>query len=204
MKRTQLQSDWAKEIRRIKRFIKRAEKRGFSFTDYKIPEQPKRITKQRLRELKAETTPVKLYKQSTYTTPEGETMSGYEGRQYERIKSHLSDEDDSIINNMRHILESWEAESDSSRIKPANRYAKESILQFLDNAINTIGKKQVATNIQENSEYLYSQIERALSDSRPEVIGMSLSIIASILSGSPLTMEESDELDGERGWGSLI
>lgn len=202
MKRTQLQTDWAKEIARIKRFIKRAEKRGFSFADYKIPEKPKRITKQRLEELRAETTPVKMYKQSEYTTPEGEIISGYQGMLYSRNKAKLGTEADIVIDNLRNVLSSWKVQAPSQR--RINREACDDIIQYLDNAIATIGKVNVARNIQENAEYLYKQIEISVTASRPEEIGMSLSIVASILSGRALTMEESDALDGERGWGSLI
>lgn len=85
-KKTALQLEWAKEIRRIKGFIKRIEKRGYTI-DYELPTQPKRITKQALRELRSETTAPKMYKRATYTTKEGELISGTKARTEERKKA---------------------------------------------------------------------------------------------------------------------
>lgn len=89
MKLTSNQLQWQKELKRIKSFIKRAEKRGYTFEDYKMPEaRPKRVTKKMLQELKSETTPTKLYKQAEYKDPTTqETLSGYDGRERERKRA---------------------------------------------------------------------------------------------------------------------
>lgn len=89
MKLTSNQLQWQKELKRIKSFIKRAEKRGYTFEDYKTPEaKPKRVTKKMLQELRSETTPTKLYKQAEYKDPTThETLSGYAGRERERQRA---------------------------------------------------------------------------------------------------------------------
>lgn len=85
MKLTNNQLLWRKEINRIKDFIRRATKRGYTF-DYEIPEMPDRVTQKKLEELRSETTPTKLYKRATYQA--GDTVvSGYKGRELERKKS---------------------------------------------------------------------------------------------------------------------
>ena len=85
MKLTTNQLLWRKEINRIKDFIRRATKRGYTF-DYEIPEMPDRVTQKKLEELRSETTPTKMYKRATYQA--GDTVvSGYQGRELERKKA---------------------------------------------------------------------------------------------------------------------
>lgn len=81
------QQEYLKQVKRIKQFISRAEKRGFIFNENVIPEQPKRVTKKRIQELK-EITPNVLYSLSEYVdTSTGEIITGKEGRTRERKAS---------------------------------------------------------------------------------------------------------------------
>lgn len=80
-------SEYAKQLRRLKRFIISASERGFIFSPDVIPNKPKRITKASINKLK-KITPEELYKKAKYIIPEtGETVSGTEGRRYERSKA---------------------------------------------------------------------------------------------------------------------
>lgn len=45
MAKSQIELEYQKELDRINRFIKQAEKRGFSFSDYNTPKRPKTVTK---------------------------------------------------------------------------------------------------------------------------------------------------------------
>ncbi len=81
-----------KELRRIRKFISRAEKRGYSF-DYTIPTRPKRITKTSVERLR-KVTPDILYQHSTYVPPEYKNISnapapisGTEARKAERKRA---------------------------------------------------------------------------------------------------------------------
>lgn len=76
---------YSKQLRRIKQFIRRAEKRGFLFDDDVISQKPKRITKASVRKLE-KITPEKLYKKSVYggEASYGEVVSGTEGAKLER------------------------------------------------------------------------------------------------------------------------
>lgn len=81
-KMTPNQAAFAKQQRRIRRFIKSAEKRGYSFPANAVPERPARVTKRdiaRITAIKPET----LYEQATYVY-EGSTFTGTEGRMIER------------------------------------------------------------------------------------------------------------------------
>lgn len=85
---TPLQQEYRKQRRRIQQFIRRAEKRGYQFSENVIPDKPKKITKgsvERLRKL----TPEKLYKKSVYggEATYGEIVKGTKGIQLERKKS---------------------------------------------------------------------------------------------------------------------
>lgn len=81
-KMTPNQAAFAKQQQRIRRFIKSAEKRGYSFPANAVPERPARVTKRdiaRITAIKPET----LYEKATFTY-EGSTFTGTEGRRIER------------------------------------------------------------------------------------------------------------------------
>ena len=76
------QAAFAKQQQRIKRFIKSAEKRGYSFPADVVPDRPARVTKRdiaRITAIKPET----LYEQATFIY-KGSTFTGTEGRMIER------------------------------------------------------------------------------------------------------------------------
>lgn len=77
------QAAFAKQQQRIKRFIKSAEKRGYSFPANAVPERPARVTKRDISRITA-IKPEQLYSAATYTFPTGETISGTERRHIER------------------------------------------------------------------------------------------------------------------------
>lgn len=76
---------YAKERNRLKSFVRRAEKRGYSFPDTIIPSIPKRKTEASIRKLKKLTKDV-LYSKATYggEASFGEIVSGKEGLKLER------------------------------------------------------------------------------------------------------------------------
>lgn len=81
------QREYAKQVKRIKSAVKRAEKRGYIFSEDVIPQTPKRITKAAIERLQ-EITAAKLYAKAEYAVPStGEIVSGTEGRKIERKKS---------------------------------------------------------------------------------------------------------------------
>lgn len=81
-KMTPNQAAFSKQQQRIRRFIKSAEKRGYSFPANVVPDRPSRVTKRdiaRITAIKPET----LYEQATYVY-DGSTFTGTEGRMIER------------------------------------------------------------------------------------------------------------------------
>lgn len=76
-----------RERNRIKRFIREAEKRGYRFSDFSIPDKPKKITEASIRRLQ-KYNPKYLYEKATFLDPDtGEIVSGQRGRQIERKES---------------------------------------------------------------------------------------------------------------------
>lgn len=86
-KLTPTEQAWAKEIRRLKQFIRRTEKRGFSYPPSIIPKKPEKITKKSVQQLQ-KITPQVLYQRAEYKDPKtGETLTGIEGRTIERSRA---------------------------------------------------------------------------------------------------------------------
>lgn len=84
----ELKDQYEKQIRRIKRFVRRATKRGYDFPDTAIPKRPKTITEASVRKA-ASLTPDVLYKKATYTKNTGEVITGLEGRKHERQQAAI-------------------------------------------------------------------------------------------------------------------
>lgn len=84
-KKTQTQLAYEKNLRRIKSFIRRAEKRGYQFPENAIPTRPKRITQASVRKLE-KIKPETLYKKAKYggEASEGEVVAGLKGLQLEK------------------------------------------------------------------------------------------------------------------------
>ena len=88
-KQTQAQKEYKKEQQRIKRFIRRAQERGYIFPDNVLPPTPKRITKASVQKLK-KIRPEQLYAKAYYADYDtGEVISGTKRRKQERSQSAI-------------------------------------------------------------------------------------------------------------------
>lgn len=86
-KQSEAEKLYAKQLKRIKQFIRRAEKRGFIFEEDVIPQKPKKVTKASVRKLE-KLTPEKLYKKSLYLEEStGEIEEAQKRRKEERKQS---------------------------------------------------------------------------------------------------------------------
>lgn len=79
----ELERQAKKHISRIKRFIRAAEARGYTFPDSVVPKLPKRVTEATIRKLD-KIRPDYLYKKAVYTSPEGVKVVGTKRRSQER------------------------------------------------------------------------------------------------------------------------
>ena len=84
-KQTPAELEYSKQVKRIKQFIRRAEKRGYQFSEDVLPQRPKRVTQASVRKL-AKLKPEKLYQKSVYggLASYGEVVPGTEGVKLER------------------------------------------------------------------------------------------------------------------------
>lgn len=85
MAKNTYKKQYEKERKRIKQFIRRAEKRGYIFPENILPSKPKRITKSSVNRLKKINVDY-LYKKSQYSSflSYGEILSGLEGKKLEK------------------------------------------------------------------------------------------------------------------------
>ncbi len=78
------EAEYERHARRIRRFQREAERRGYVFDGDLLPAKPKRITDASVRRL-AKLVPEVLYRKAKFVVPEtGEVLSGEQGRKYER------------------------------------------------------------------------------------------------------------------------
>ncbi len=80
--KTAVEQEYNKQLKRVKSFVRRAEKKGFIFSENVIPSKPKRITQASVRKLE-KLTPTKLYQKAEYVSElsYGEVVSGKKGLQ---------------------------------------------------------------------------------------------------------------------------
>ena len=82
-KQIEIEKQYKKEVKRLNRFIKQAEKRGYRFSQNAIPRQVKKPTKvsiERLKKIKS----TNLYAKATALSETGKVISGTEKRKEER------------------------------------------------------------------------------------------------------------------------
>lgn len=85
MAKSEIEKAYAKQLKRIKQFMRRAEQRGYQFIKNIIPKKPKKIRPESVENLK-KITPEKMYKKSVYVgeATYGEIVKGTLGRKFER------------------------------------------------------------------------------------------------------------------------
>ena len=152
-----------KELRRIKRFVKAAEKRGYTFSDNVIPTMPKKITAGTLRKVQ-KIKPKTLYKKAVYTTPAGKKIAGTARKKQESIeaakKSAYTKKAHRVLRTVREMLANWAPDPRWTQplvnIKEA---AKNSVESILEGAINRLGEKQVAYNLEKRAKEVVKLVE---------------------------------------------
>ena len=120
---TKSQKAYNKELQRIKRFISRAEKRGYQFQENIAPNKPKKITPASIRRLK-KITPDYLYGKAVYggEATGGEIVSGRRGRAEERKQAAKKS-----VETKRRIKESYNTQDDIT-----HRYNENEDTSFYD------------------------------------------------------------------------
>lgn len=156
-----------KEVRRISRFIREAEDRGYSFSD-ELKNNFKDYSTQKLQHLTVD----KLYEQATYTF-QGLEMSGTKGRLLERsLAAKKAAETRKESSEVR--IEKLNLEREKARLKEQG-FTEEGII--LDNLLKEIDKWETAGSLylhnlldSEIKRYSKRSVAEALANMPPELI----------------------------------
>lgn len=210
---------YEKELRRLKQFIRRTEKRGFHYAEDVIPVKPKRITKKSIERLQ-KLTPQVLYEKATYKDPmTGAEVTGTEGRRLERKRAavkaaktkrtkrrppEIPDVGDlpeatyEIIENIREEIRKWTPISGWSEfVAEVKRRDKNILENMLEGAIRQEGANVIAARLEARADEVNRIIQEILygSDGKDgNQINIDFARFSQILLGRGLTVEESIDL----------
>lgn len=163
----ELEAQVKKELRRIKRFVREAEKRGYTFSENVIPTLPKSgITAGTLRKLQKKT-PAALYKKASYTLPSGKRIRGVERKAQERSEAAkqgaITRKGYQILKTIRGMLADWAP--DPRWTKPLAELKEEDknlLERVLDGAIAELGERQVAINLHQHAKRAIELVEQVI------------------------------------------
>lgn len=214
-----VKDEYQKELNRIKRFVKRANTRGYSFDTNPIPKEVKNPTKKTVERLK-KITSESLYSKATYFDPILQVrVSGTEEQKLIRSRSSEkaaqkrkskkissgetiagqppSDVED-ILTYVEELLSGWSPLGHWSRGYTTLKENDTRILRnVLNGAIAELGREQVARNVEANAtevKQLAWHICYGSSDFKWQDIEGEITRITEIIRGRVLSVNESKEL----------
>lgn len=207
------QKAWKKEQKRLQQFISRAENRGYIFPADVIPETPKRITKKQLSKIKG-LNPQTLYEQAEFYNPEtGETISGVEGRKFERkrsakkaqltkaikqaqnTKNYLPKKTYLVLQHVRDLIKQftpprhWSSYWLQQKLEDKNK-----LETLLETTVIEEGEDIVAERLENYAGDIDRIVNSILYGSDEDQVHFDLVEFATIIKGRSLTQEESSEL----------
>lgn len=201
-----LEAEVKKNIRRIKRFVKSAEKRGYSFSENVIPTLPKSgITAGTLRKVQ-KITPKTLYKKAVYTTETGNRIKGTKARKLEQKqvaeRAAKTRRARQILKTVRRMIDSWAPKPQWNKTMAQYKERDKNILEsVLDGAIAELGEDQVALNMEEQADkvvdlvdsIIYGESGRNYFIGGRERVNMKIARFAAIIRNKMITVQESKE-----------
>lgn len=197
------------QVKRIKSFIRGAEKRGYGFPVWSIPKEPTRVTKGAIEALK-QLTPERLYKEAIYMNKDtGEVISGTERRAQERKEAAAKRQrtrreranqgaPPSRAEQILSYIESeitWYEQTYSSK-KRYTAGGKDitwigfAVRDFYNEQLAKYGRVGVAKIVEPHPEIM-EYAHDACRDSKAEWAETSLNRFITVLKGEPLTDEEA-------------
>lgn len=215
MAKSKIELEYQKELNRINRFIKQAEKRGYTFSDYKQPKRPETVTRKSVQALKR-VTPTTLYSKASYYDPITQTrMTGTEAQHLIRSRAQKSkrvkaaktagkppSDVDDILANVEELLTGWRPISTwTESYANLKRKDIDILKNILTGAINSIGREQVARNCQQYAALvkdLAFHICYGSSDFKWNTIEGDITAITAIIYGRTLDVSESQIIEDVR------
>lgn len=208
-KLTSNQREWQHQVANLKRRIKDLEDLGAKVA-FEIPEMPKRVGKKAIEQIKK----IKRKTLEKYAYQEGQYGEAVEfeppkrgeaekrrrevkaKRELEREEAMFNDEYqaeeepidivDVELENLRSYIESFDDNSD----KDLQEYAKSSLLNILDKAIEEFGRTQVARSAEQYSD-ANALAQAALWASKQDKVDMNVRGFSRALLGRALTYQEA-------------
>lgn len=211
------QKEYNKQLARIKRFIKSAEKRGYRFDDRALPKTPKRVTKASVRALK-NITPDVLYRHATAMSPSGEIISGTEARKIERSESakraaktraekHRGKASpapgdsgyrpriaDVVLRNVEELIAQFDPSSYQPEwLRGIHERHHTLVQRVFYGQINIYGRAAVAYRLEHSAYDIIQIVNRMLyGDSKGEDFDLDLATFAAAIKGEGLSPEERE------------
>lgn len=189
VKLTKLQKAYQKEQRRLQRYQRRAEKKGYTFSKSLVPETPQRITKKLLEEIK-QIRPRKIRNEDIYIdTSTGEVLSEFKKEQSEYLPT--IDYVTAVEQLIKALPDMRYTKQGATEISPM----KSSMYSALYDTLAEYGEQY------QYDEYLatvYGEIQDGLTaielSSDQSTIYSNFSTALSLIKGKPLTMQEAMDI----------
>ena len=201
------------QVKRIKSFIRDAEKRGYRFPAWMVPVEPPRVTKGAIEGLK-QLTPERLYKEALYVSREtGEVITGMERRAEERKASAAKAartraqkkrkgeppfRTEQILSWVEARISDYEEQYSTKK-----RWTKGHVdithygfdlARFYESALAEYGRTEVAKRFEAHPE-LKEYADVVFADSKEEAVRLAYNQFMSVLTGGATTMEEAKEFE---------
>lgn len=200
---TPLQEEVRKEVRRIQRFMRRAERRGYEFDErlQNIHFNRRNASRRELERLK-KLTPEKMYERSTYSSEltYGEIVSGTKGRELERSAAARKGQQTKqrrtapTVDIVDIVMARLQELPDVVRIKGKRINVQEwksPCLTIFFRELKTRGAERYAAYLESIQERLFELLDGLeYSDSDLDMIKAYFAEIATLLKGSALDFQE--------------
>lgn len=210
-KKTPNQIAYQKEVKRIERFLRTAQKKGYTFAQVPSLKMPKRVTKKQLERIKA-IKPDVLYKKATYQAPGGMAIPANVHRAEVRkaaarkaaetrarkktgVIFGAPDVSTIILDNVREEIERWAPDPKwRDSLARGKERDKNLVERILNAAIDKYGVDIVAQRLESHADEVIDIVRKALYSYRAnDDVQAAIVRFALILQGD-LTREENEEL----------
>lgn len=200
---------YRKEQQRIQRFIGRAEKRGYQFPAWSIPQEPNRVYKRDIETLKL-LTPERLFAEAIYINKDtGETITGTERRAQERKEAAAKGQrtrkekqnkgapptrGQQILAYIQNQIAEYETRYPKGRWCGRNNFYEVglNLRDFINGLIAEVGLDEVLRRLETHPE-VQEVTDVILYDSSDTTAKQSLNQLIETLTGGTLTAQQAEQ-----------
>lgn len=215
-KLTKAEQDYNRNRRRIKDFIRRAEKRGFVFPEFTMPDRPNKITQKAVKELER-WTPKKFYETGYYRISwTGEVVPATTGRKMERQAAYRRGVEhrespgytapagpprieDKILRAVEELIDRFPDPEQTGymtswQLEIAERHYSQ-LKKLFETQIALNGRAVTAMRLNAAGQEIVELAEKIMyGDSKDAEFQMDLNAFAIIIKGEALSLDESERM----------